>query len=416
MISQSVGRRPNGASTVYLGGDGNWHGRVTVGIRDDGKPDRRHFQAKTQGAIIKKVRTAERQRETGITPRTGRPWTVERWLVHWVDNIAAPVVRQNTIAGYRVAVQKHLIPGVGAHRLDKLEPEHLERLYARMLASGSSPGTAHQAHRTIRTSLGEALRRGHISRNPAALAKPPRLTETEIEPYSVEDVQRLLAEAGKGRNRARWDIALALGLRQGEVLGLTWADIDLDTGTLWVRRARLRPTYAHGCGGGCGRKPGFCAQRVATRPATDDTKSRAGRRVIGIPAALLVILREHREQQARERDHVGQLWREGGWVFTSPTGAPINPNTDYHEWKRLLVAAGLRDGRLHDARHTAATVLLLLGVPERAVMGLMGWSTTAMAARYQHITEPVRRDVAARVGGLIWALPAGPGGRLDEPN
>jgi len=170
------------------------------------------------------------------------------------------------------------------------------------------------------------------------------------------------------------------------------------------------------CGGKCGRKPGFCAHRVLTRPAADETKSRAGRRVIGIPEALLGILREHHAEQAHERERAGQLWQVGGWVFTAPTGAPINPNADYHEWKRLLLAAGLRDGRLHDARHTAATVLLLLGVPERAVMGLMGWSTTAMAARYQHITDPIRRDVAARVGGLIWAEPNGPGAAVDQAN
>jgi integrase len=168
--------------------------------------------------------------------------------------------------------------------------------------------------------------------------------------------------------------------------------------------------------GSAGRKPGFCAHRVLTRPAADETKSRARRRVIGIPEALLGILREHHAEQAHERERAGQLWQAGGSVFTAPTGAPINPNADYHEWKRLLLAAGLRDGRLHDARHTAATVLLLLGVPERAVMGLMGWSTTAMAARYQHITEPIRRDVAARVGGLIWAEPNGPGAAVDQAN
>jgi integrase len=89
-------------------------------------------------------------------------------------------------------------------------------------------------------------------------------------------------------------------------------------------------------------------------------------------------------------------------VFATRTGSPLNPNTDYHEWKELLKAAGLRDGRLHDARHTAATVLLILGVPERAVMGVMGWSTTAMAARYQHVTDPILADIAKRVGGLIW--------------
>ncbi len=106
--------------------------------------------------------------------------------------------------------------------------------------------------------------------------------------------------------------------------------------------------------------------------------------------------------QDRERDQAGQLWSDGGWLFATPTGGPTNPRADYDEWKRLPKKAGVRDGRLHDARHTAATVLLLLGVPERAVMGIVGWSHTAMAARYQHITEPIQRDIATRVGGLIW--------------
>lgn len=122
---------------------------------------------------------------------------------------------------------------------------------------------------------------------------------------------------------------------------------------------------------------------------------------MGLPDELVTLLREHRDEQDREREAAGQLWTEGGWVFTTPTGEPLNHRTDYDECKRLLVQAGVRDGRLHGARHTAATVLLLLGVPERAVMSLMGWSNTAMAARYQHITGAVQRDVAQRVGGLL---------------
>ena len=120
------------------------------------------------------------------------------------------------------------------------------------------------------------------------------------------------------------------------------------------------------------------------------------------------LLRAHHVAQDRERETAAQLWTDGGWLFATPTGGPLNPRTDYDEWKRLLVRAGVRDGRLHDARHTAATVLLLLGVPERAVMGIMGWSHTAMAARYQHITSAIQRDIASRVGGLIWQVVEGP--------
>ncbi|MDI6104946.1 tyrosine-type recombinase/integrase [Actinoplanes sp. NEAU-A12] len=124
------------------------------------------------------------------------------------------------------------------------------------------------------------------------------------------------------------------------------------------------------------------------------------------------LLKAHKTEQAAERKKAAQLWEEGGWVITNPVGRPLNPNTDYHEWKQILRDAGLRDGRLHDARHTAATVLLILQVHERAAMGVMGWATTAMAARYQHLTDPIRADIAKRVGGLIWkpseVSPVGP--------
>lgn len=400
---------PNGESTVYLGADGSWHGRVTVGTRDDGRPDRRHVRAKTEPAVRRKVRDLERARETGGVRSVGQRWTVASWLTYWLDNVAAPSVRENTIAGYRVAVTKHLVPGVGAHRLEALQPEHLERLYRRMQDTGSAPATAHQAHRTIRAALNEAVRRGHLARNPASHAKSPRLATTEIEPYSVEEVRRLLAEASKHRNSARWALALALGLRQGEVLGLRWSDVDLATGTLRVRRSRLRPQYGHGCGGTCDRSAGYCPQRRSTRPETDDTKSRAGRRSIGVPEELIKLLATHRDEQEAERRTARQLWRPGEWVFTTCLGDPLNPNTDYHDWKDLLRLAGLRDGRLHDARHTAATVLLILGVPERAVMSIMGWSSTGMAVRYQHVTDPIRQTIAKQVDGLLWQRSTEPG-------
>ncbi len=398
-----MARKPNGASSIYQGVDGSWHGRVTVGVRDDGGSDRRHVMGKSQAVVTRKVRELERQREDGSVRRPGSSWTVSRWLSHWVENIAAPFVRENTIAGYRVAVNTHLIPGVGKHRLDRLQPEHLESLYVGMMRQGKSPATAHQVHRTIRTALNEAVRRGYLSRNPASLAKAPRLVEQEIEPFTVDEVQLLLKTALNTRNGARWAVALALGLRQGEALGLQWSDVDLESGTLTVRRARLRPRWQHGCGDTCGRKyGGHCPARVPERTATAETKSRAGRRSVGLPDELVLLLRGHRVEQEGERITAGQLWSDGGWLFSTQVGEPVNPRTDYDEWKRLLIAAGVRDARLHDARHTAATVLLILGVPERAVMGIMGWSHTAMAARYQHVTTAIQRDIAGRVGGLIW--------------
>ena len=398
-----MSRNPNRTSSVYLGKDGYWHGRVTVGHRDDGTPDRRHVMSKSRATVVQKVRGLEKLRDSGRVPKIGESWTVGKWLGHWLESIARPSLRESSYNAYRTAVEKHLVPAIGKHRLDRLEPEHLERLYRSMIDNGARPATAHQVHRTVRVALGEAFRRGHVVRNVAALAKPPRIQSDPVEPFTVPEVRALLDAASRRRNSARWAVALALGIRQGEALALRWSDVDLDANAIRVRATRLRPVYEHGCVNDCGKTPGFCPRRRQRNPITGETKSAAGNRVIGLPDELVEMLKLHREEQDRERQRAAQLWRDGGWVFASPVGDALNPNSDYHEWKALLKAAGVRHGRLHDARHTAATVLLVLGVPERTVMSVMGWSSTSMAARYQHVTDPIRSDVARRVGGLLWA-------------
>ncbi|MEU6509250.1 site-specific integrase [Streptomyces sp. NPDC046942] len=402
-------RQPNGASSIYLGKDGKWHGRVTVGVRDDGKPDRRHIERKTKAEVTKAVREMERARDEKKLRKVGQSWGVQAWLEHWVENIAKPYVSENTYDGYEVDVRVHLVPGLGAHKLDRLEPEHLERFYRKMQESGSAAGTAHHVHRTIRVALGEAVRRGHVPTNVAEIAKAPRLEEEDIEPYTIEEVQSLLVEATKLRNSARWVTALALGLRQGEALGLHWEDVDLDAGYIRIRKNRLRPKYAHGCGNDpCGRKAGYCPKKQQIRREHKNTKSRAGRRTIGLPDPLIKLLRQHQGEQERERAEAGADWEEKGYVFASPSGGPLSPNTDYHVWKRLLRDAGVRDGRLHDARHTAATVLLILGVPDVVVDAIMGWEpggAARMRARYMHVTGVMLRKVAQQVGDALWAPP-----------
>jgi integrase len=400
-----MGRNANGRSSIYENAEG-WHGRVTVGVKDDGTPDRRHVRGKTRAEVTAKVRKLEKLRDEGRVPKPGQRWRVAAWLTFWVEAIAAPPnVSENTHSGYEVDVRVHLIPGVGAHWLDRLEPEHLEKLYAKMLRNDLAAGTAHHVHRTIRNALNEAVRRGHLSHNPAVLAKAPKLADEEAEPYTVGEVQRFLKLVAERRNGARWVVALALGLRQGEALGLSWEHVDLDNGLIRIRRNRLRPKYEHGCGDTCGRKAGYCPERKQTRADTGPTKSRAGRRVVGLPEPLIVLLHFHRKTQEAERIAARQLWHDEGWVFAKPDGRPLNPNTDFHEWKALLKEAGLRDGRLHDARHTAATVLAILAVPTPTAMAIMGWSSAAMAARYQHVLDTIRKGVADQVGGLLWDAP-----------
>ncbi|MFJ6727420.1 tyrosine-type recombinase/integrase [Streptomyces sp. NPDC091281] len=413
MAEKKKRRVANGETSIYFGKDGRWHARVPMGYKDNGEPYRRHITRPSEDALKDEVKRLEKQRDQGTAQQPGKLWTVEKWLQHWVENISKPVVSENTYDGYEVAVRVHLVPGIGKHRLDRLQPEHLESLYRRMQANGErKAGTAHQVHRTARTSLGEAVRRGYAAKNAAELAKPPRMEEAEeeVEPYSVEEVQCLLLEANKRRNSARWMLALALGLRQGETLGLRWSDVDLANEYLKLRRNRLRPRYKHGCSEAspCGRKPGYCPKKEQIRRETKNTKSRAGRRAVPLPGPLVAMLRAHAERQQRDRSAAGDLWVESDYVFTKPLGGPLSPNTDYHDWKRLLGDAGVRNARLHDARHTAATVLMLLGVPDRVIDQIMGWepgTSVSMRARYLHVPDAMLKDVARKIADAIWGPP-----------
>ena len=197
----SASRNPPGASTVYKGADGYWHGRVTVGLQDDGRSDRRHVSGKTKGAVVAKVRALERLRDSGRVPQAGPKWTLGRWLEHWLESIARPSLRESSYNAYRIAVVKHLVPAVGRHRLDRLEPEHLERLYRSMIDAGAPPATAPEVHRTVRSALGEAHRRGHVVRNVAAWARPPRIQSEPVEPFTVVEIQAILMTASTRRNR-----------------------------------------------------------------------------------------------------------------------------------------------------------------------------------------------------------------------
>jgi len=425
-------RAPNGASSIYQSEDGKWHGRVTMGVRDDGTPDRRHVERKTEGEVIRAVRNLERQRDSGTARKPGRVWTIEQWLTHWVENIAAASVRPTTMVGYRASVYKHLIPGVGAHRLDKLQPEHLEKLYERMVSKkGLKPATAHLAHRTVRVALNEAVRRGRIAQNPAKIARPPRVEEDEIVPFTVVEAQRLFTAAGTVRNGARFVVALTLGLRRGEALGLRWSDFDITwehgcsklsdcrdlcrapecpqrrgSGTLTVRRAIQQRVWKHGCPPDepCGHRYGaHCPQRHSGGVVVAEVKSRAGRRLVGLPGPVIEALEVHRLRQAAEREVAGNLWDEGDWVFTNRLGGPVHPTEDHRAWKALLAEAKVRDARLHDARHTAATMLLVLKVPLPAVMDIMGWSDVSIAKRYMHVPRELVTAIAAEVGSLMWA-------------
>jgi len=182
-------------------------------------------------------------RSSATPARSGRPHrTVEQWLTHWIANIAPLAVRYKALVGYRTAVYRHLIPGLGGHRMTRIEPEHFEKLYVTMQEKGLKPATAHQVHWTARTAFGEALKRKHITSNPVALAKPPRVEEEEVEPFDPAETQRIIKAALSRRNGVRFVVALALGCRQGEALGFSGsASIGRTRSCTSRRRSSDRP-------------------------------------------------------------------------------------------------------------------------------------------------------------------------------
>ena len=262
--------------------------------------------------------------------------------------------------------------------------------------------------------------------------KAPRLDESEVEPFDGTEIRALMNAAMERRNGARFILALAIGSRKGETLGLRWSRLDMTTKVLRITHQRQRHTLEHGCENptecaaayhkvtpcpdGCRRHrrklcPAPCLPNCVKHArhcphrrggiVETDVKSRAGRRGIRLPEQLFELLSRHRAAQERERMHAGTEWHDGDWMFTQPNGKPLDPRADHDEWKALLAAAGVRDARLHDARHTAATVLLLLGVSQRAAMEFMGWSHAAMVQRYQHVTVALRDEIADRLDSFL---------------
>ncbi|WP_239335778.1 site-specific integrase, partial [Frankia sp. CiP3] len=251
-----------------------------------------------------------------------------------------------------------------------------------------------------------AVQRGKVTRNVCTLVDAPSVHRDEVQPLTAGQARHVLTLAVTRPNGARWSVAVALGLRQGEALGLPWDAVDLDAGTLTVRQALQRRPWQHGCGDDpCKRKRGGnCPKRhgggfVIVRP-----KSRAGRRTITLPAPLVTALRAHRKRQDADRATAGNLWdNEHGLVFTRTDGHPIDPAADWREWKTLAKAAGVAAARLHDARHTAASLLLAQGVPARVAMEILGHSQIGLTlGTYSHVAPELRTDAAARMGEALW--------------
>lgn len=388
-----------GKSTCKCRWQGAWISNWRV---EDGKrrPVRHKVTGKTQAEAAAKLRDLRDRLTEGDMP-TGKQIIVAEWMDYWFTRIAPRRCKPHTLAGYRAKVD-YIKALLGHHRLDRLTPEHIEDAWDYLLETGHpiaekahhrdpetgqptptplAPNTVHQTHRILSRALKVAVQRKRLRANPAgadSMDAPP-MAQHDIKPMTDAEVDAVLDECRGKWNAARWSVALALGLRQGEALGLRWEDVDLDAGELHVRQTLMRVT-----GKGL----------VFGTP-----KSETSKRSVAIPDSLLSSLRTHRAAQNAKRLEAGDQWQDTGLVFTMDDGRPIDPGVDYKRWRALLEAAGVRHYRLHDARHSAGTMMLAQGVDVRVAMATLGHSSLAITMRYQHTVDEMKKAAALAIDG-----------------
>lgn len=428
----TAARRPKGEGTApRLQKDGRWRAELTTGTDGNGKRLRKVFYGETKTECSRKLRAAVSDNDNGIL-FNGKPPTLGEWMHHWLDNIAPVKVtggsgcRPRTLVGYRSYVRTWVDSSkVAKVRLDKLTPEHLEQLYKPMRAANRSETTVSQLHRIISRALTVAVRRGRVGSNPAQRMDAPQPVSFDPDVLTPDDARKLRVAAETDGYGARWLVALALGLRQGEALALAWDKIDLDAGLLRVHRELYSLPWEHGCPESdaqpgvkkpCGRRADHCKERHSGGRFVGTPKSDAGKRDLSLPPQLVDALRKHKAAQVRTRAEEGKRWRgftpENGpaldLVFCQRDGNAWQPSADWRAWKAFLAEAGVPAVRVHDARHTAATMLLLMGVDGRVVMDMMGWSVASMLKRYQHVLDEMKVDAARKVSDALWAEPVAP--------
>lgn len=377
---KTSGKRGNGEGTIRQRPNGMWEARIAL---DDGQ--RKSFYGKTRQEVASKLASATRDRDRGMPVATDERQTVATFVTGWLER-AKTAVRPRTARRYKELLTIHALPAFGKVTLTKLTPLQVESLYTRKLAEGLAPATVRQLHVILHHALEDALRKGLVQRNVCDLVTAPRVPRHEIRPLTPEEADRLLAVVKDERLEALYVLALTTGMRQGELLGLRWRDVDLDDGVLAVRTTLQKHTDGY----------------KLTEPKTD-----RGRRQVPLLPEAVAALRTHRAHQLEERLAAGAAW-EKSWdlVFCTEVGGPLNGiSVLRYGFYPLLKRAGIAQVRFHDLRHTAATLLLREGVHPKIVAELLGHSAISITLdTYSHVapdmarhaTEAMRRALYSR--------------------
>lgn len=344
-----MNRRDKGDGSIYQRSNGRYVGEYT-----DANSKRRYISGKNKPDVKAKLKAALKNTDEGITSQT-RTMTVGTYMDQWLESVR-DTIRAGSFKPYEAITRLHIKPELGKLKLDKLNALQLQTLYRRKLDQGLSPRRVQYIHVTIKKALKDAVKLQLLSKNAADAVKPPRLIKREIVPLIQNQMRTLLDTVRGDKLEALYVLACTTGMRQGELIGLQWRDVDLEVGTLRVNRS----VY----------------DDAISPPKTD-----ASRRTIRLSKLAIAALKAHRINVARDG-------RISEWVFSTSVGTPLScHNLHNRSWKPLLQKAGLpHSTRFHDLRHSCISLLLSKGVPIKVVSEMAGHSDVSTTLSvYGHV-------------------------------
>lgn len=370
-----MGRRGHGEGTIVKRADGRWMGAMTLP-----NGNRKWFYGKSRKDVSLQLNAALQDREKGLLV-TSPNQTVAQYLDRWLKDSVKSSVRPRTYECYELNVRR-LVPHIGRLLLSKLSPAHVQACYGALLKSGLSRRSVELAHAVLHRALRQAVQWGLVGRNVTEAVAVPRPERQEMQTLTAEQVRQLFESTADDRLHALWVLLITTGLRLGEATALRWEDIDLNSNRLVVRRALQRQK-------GVG--------LVFVEP-----KTQRSRRTVHLAVGTVAALREHRRRQVEGRLAAGPLWEDQGLVFCNLTGGPLSPSQVDKEFHRAVDKAGLPRLRVHDLRHTAATLLLAKGVHPKVVQEMLGHSTITLTLdTYSHVLPALHAEAAAQMDALF---------------
>ena len=307
----------------------------------------------------------------------------------WLPAIESSV-RATTLSGYRMLVEQHLVPQLGAVQLQNLNAAQINACYARLLSEGRihgsgglSPNTVHHVHAVLHRALRDGVKWGYLQTNAAACADPPRASaqHTELAVWSEEQLHAFLDSVAQQRLYPLWRFLAMTGCRRGEALGLTWPDLDIENGRVAIRRA-LVP--------------------IDGTLRETEPKTKRGRRLIALDGETVAVLREQAARQLQEQQALGEGWIDSGRVFTAEDGAQLHPERISALFRRLAAAAALPPIPLHGLRHTYASLALAKGINAAIVSRRLGHATVAFTLDiYSHVLPQVDAEAAELIAAFV---------------